>query len=61
MFICFLFVINVFQKGKLIMIPKDLTADVLNELLVKQLERKYIDTNDVFHSEPYMDFNGAGE
>ena len=43
------------------MIPKDLTADVLNELLVKQLERKYIDTNDVFHSEPYLDFNGAAE
>ena len=43
------------------MIPKDLTADVLNELLVKQLERKYIDTNGVFHSEPYLDFNGAAE
>lgn len=51
-----------FQRGKLIIIPETFAPEdlITTSNLATQLERKYTDENDVFHSEPYLDVNGAG-
>ena len=46
----------------MIIIPETLTSEDLTATLylATQLERKYTDEDDVYHSEPYLGFNGAG-
>ena len=57
-----IFVFDIFQKGKLIIVPENFSSEDLKTTsnLAAKLERKYTDENDVYHSEPYLDFNGAG-
>lgn len=61
-YICLTFVFDIFQKGNLIIVPENFSSEDLKTTsnLAATLERKYTDENDVYHSEPKIDFSGAG-